>query len=143
MDNNQIKVYIEHNIKSKEPGLESHPRLAFELVQFTEALCNRTQPLEPPSPQQIETAWERWKLERLHYVQHVQTYAKDNANALEIFAEEQVVVARPNVKDDSRLAHELGLFKKNYAARLEHLGKQPMPEHVLIAWDAWLQGFHF
>jgi hypothetical protein len=143
MDNNQIKLYIEHNIKSKEPGLESDPRLAFELKQFTEALCSRSGQLAAPTPQQIEQAWERWKLERFHYVQHVQTYAKENAVNLEKFAEEQILLAHPKAKEDSRLAHEIGEFKKNYATRLEHLGKQPLPEHVLMAWKAWLTGFRF
>src|SRR5436305_7031959 len=91
MDNNQIKLYIEQNIKSQEPGLGTDPRLALELSHFTASLCLQTQTLNRvPTHDQIVQAWNNWKLERITYIQHVRNFTTENKQRLTSMAADRV-----------------------------------------------------
>jgi hypothetical protein len=144
MDANQLKLYIEQNIKLQEPGIEANPRLALELGYFTEALIRQLDDLDrAPTPDQIGRAWDRWKLERFHYVEHVKTYSVENSQRLQDLAAKRVIETQPDLPNDPQLAHEAHLFKQAYARQLEHLSKQPLPEHIDMAWLAWKRGYRF
>jgi hypothetical protein len=136
MDANQIRLFIQTNIEQPEPGT----RLALELQHFTEAIIGQERAL---TPDQIGRAWERWQLERIHYVNHVKTYSVENAKKLQDLAAQRVMDTEPDLNKDPQLAHEAHLFKQAYAKQLKHLSQQPLAEHIDRAWEAWKKGFRW
>jgi hypothetical protein len=140
MDNNQIKLYVEQNIKSQEPGLGSDPRLALELSHFTASLCLQAQTLNRvPTHEQILQAWKNWKLERITYVEHVRSFTGGNKERLTSMAAERVI----KIETDQRFQQEIPAFATAFANRLQHLAKEPLPEHIDRAWESWKKGYHY
>jgi hypothetical protein len=129
MDKNQIKSYVQTN------G-ESNPRFVFELDNFADAILMRIQQSgNKPTVDQIKSAWERWKLEHFDYVEHVKTFTQENKVSLENLVKDQLATL-----SDPKLKQEAELFATAYAQQLRHLGAQPLPEHIDIAWELWCQG---
>jgi hypothetical protein len=140
MDNNQINLYIEQNIKPQEPGLGTDPHLALELSHFTASLCLQAQTLNRvPTHEQIVQAWNNWKLERITYIEHIRSLTAENKERLTSMAADRVA----KIETDQRFQQEIPAFATAFANRLQHLAKEPLPEHIDRAWESWKKGYHY
>lgn len=133
MDSDQIKFYIEQNIKLKEPGLDN-PRLALELEHFTLSMCQQEKRILEPT--QIIQSWAHWKEERIHYVENTKEFTKQNISKLKTTAIQYV---KDHETDPQWLA-EAKPFGEYFARALQFLALDPLSEHVAIAWGAWKSG---
>lgn len=142
MDNNQIKLFVATYIK--EPSLESNPRLALELDAFIHALTVQSEKHGVQlTPEKVKQAWANWKQERFEYVAHVQTYATENKQRLVTLTSNRLKATEPDLAKSPRLADTAKNFIQTYAQRLEHLSKEPLPEHIDTAWKDWKKGIQF
>lgn len=140
MDENQIKLYIEQNIKPQEPNLDTNPRLALEFSHFISSICLQSSTLNRvPTHEQIHQAWENWKLERFTYIEHTKVFTKENKERLTSLAANRVA----QIEKDPRYAQEINDFAVAFANRLQHLAKEPLPEHIDTAWKSWQRGYHY
>lgn len=138
MDAQQIKLYVVTNISSKE-NLNDR-RVALELDHFIDALCNQLINL---TPQQIEQAWQNWKLERFQYIQQAKGFTLENKTSLVKLANDWLNKNVPNRHTDRRLSEESKNFVEAYALKMENLSIEPLPEHIDMAWSNWLKGFRY
>lgn len=137
MDNNQIKLFVEHNIKNREPGDQ---RLALEVEHFVQALCQQKDKMQKEvTPDIIIKAWDSWKQERFEYLNIVRTHREANSVALEKLALDYI----NKIEDTSepRIKDEANRFAKSFAQQLEFLAIQPPEEHLAQAWKNWKSGY--
>jgi hypothetical protein len=142
MDAQQIKLYVVTNISSKE-NLDDR-RVALELDHFIDALQNQLINFHRDfTPEQIEQAWQNWKLERFQYIQQAKGFTLENKASLLKLTNDWLNKNVPNRHTDRRLSEESKTFAEAYALKMENLSIEPLPEHIDIAWSNWLKGFRY